>query len=65
MKERNLEIDTKRAIVLTKKRNLDEEKGRLKGDISIRKIKLEQLQKKYHIELMSLGKQRLVKKPSQ
>ncbi|ERL93196.1 hypothetical protein D910_10493 [Dendroctonus ponderosae] len=56
MKERNLEIDTKRSIVLTKKRNLEEEKGRLKGDISIRKIKLEQFQKKYHIELMSLGK---------
>uniref|UniRef100_A0AAR5PF40 Coiled-coil domain-containing protein 39 n=1 Tax=Dendroctonus ponderosae TaxID=77166 RepID=A0AAR5PF40_DENPD len=59
MKERNLEIDTKRSIVLTKKRNLEEEKGRLKGDISIRKIKLEQFQKKYHIELMSLGKQPL------
>ncbi|XP_050306787.1 coiled-coil domain-containing protein 39 [Anthonomus grandis grandis] len=56
MKERNVEIETKRSIVFAKKRNLEEEKGRLKGDISLRKIKVEQLQKKYHIELMSLGK---------
>ncbi|KAL1491322.1 hypothetical protein ABEB36_011935 [Hypothenemus hampei] len=56
MKEHTLEIDTKKVIVLAKKRNLEEEKGRLKSDISLRKVKIEQMQKKYHIELMTLGK---------
>ncbi|XP_030752391.1 coiled-coil domain-containing protein 39-like isoform X2 [Sitophilus oryzae] len=56
MKERQLEIDTKKTVVLAQKRNLEEDKGRLKGDISLRKVKLEQMKKKYHIELMSLGK---------
>ncbi|XP_066261629.1 coiled-coil domain-containing protein 39-like [Euwallacea similis] len=55
-KERNLEIDTKKAVVLAKKRHLDEERRRLAGDISIRKVKIQQLQKKYHTELMALGK---------
>lgn len=55
MKERNLEIDMKKSIILVKKKNMEEEKGRLRGDISLRKLKLEQMKKKYHIELMSLG----------
>ncbi|XP_076271047.1 coiled-coil domain-containing protein 39-like [Rhynchophorus ferrugineus] len=56
MKERQLEIDTKKSIVQAQRRNLDDDRGRLKGDISLRKVKIEQLKKKYHIELMSLGK---------
>lgn len=55
MKERNLEIETKKNIVMAKRKHLEEERSRLKGDISIRKLKIEQLQKKYYIEITSLG----------
>ncbi|XP_060519727.1 coiled-coil domain-containing protein 39 [Cylas formicarius] len=56
MKERQIEIDTRKAVILAKKRNLEDEVGKLKTEIGLRKIKLDQLQKKYHMELMSLGK---------
>lgn len=55
MKERQIEINTKKSIVQAKRRNLEEDRGRLKADISIRRLKIEQLKKKYHIVLTSLG----------
>ncbi|CAH1176156.1 unnamed protein product [Phaedon cochleariae] len=56
MKERQLEIDTQKTITQTKKRNLEEDRGRLKSDIALRRLKIEQIQKKYHIALVGLGK---------
>lgn len=56
MKERQLEINTQKLILLTKKRSLEEDKGRLKADISVRKLKIDQYQKKYHLALTGLGK---------
>ncbi|XP_056637755.1 coiled-coil domain-containing protein 39 [Diorhabda sublineata] len=56
MKERQLEINTQKMILQTKKRNLEEDKGRLKADISLRKLKIDQYQKKYHLALTGLGK---------
>lgn len=56
MKERLLEIDAKQIIIQTKKRNLEEDKGRLKSDLAIRRLKIEQIKKKYNIALMCLGK---------
>ncbi|CAG9840049.1 unnamed protein product [Diabrotica balteata] len=56
MKERQLEINTQKLILLTKKRSLEEDKGRLKADINVRKLKIDQYQKKYHLALTGLGK---------
>ncbi|KAJ8916181.1 hypothetical protein NQ315_016320 [Exocentrus adspersus] len=56
MRERQIEINTNKMILQTKRRNLDEEKGRLRGEISIRRMKIDLFQKKYHIMLMSLGR---------
>ncbi|RZC32695.1 coiled-coil domain-containing protein 39 [Asbolus verrucosus] len=55
-KERMLEIDTNKEILLAKRRNLNEDKGRLKCDIAERRTRLEQFKKKYDIVLKSLGK---------
>lgn len=56
MKERQIEIGVNRDVLLVRKRNLDEENGRLKRDIVGRQTKMEQLQKKYYLTMMSLGK---------
>ncbi|KAJ8979531.1 hypothetical protein NQ317_017679 [Molorchus minor] len=56
MKERQLEINMKGMVLHSKRRNLEEDKGRLRADIGLRRLKIEQLQKKYHIVLMSFGK---------
>ncbi|KAF5275674.1 hypothetical protein FQA39_LY06786 [Lamprigera yunnana] len=56
MKERQIEINTNIEILLIKRRNLDEEKCRLKRDISLRLTKIHQLQERFHIAQMSLGK---------
>lgn len=55
-KERLIEIETNREILIVKKRNLSDDNGRLKADIVERRIRLEQFQKKYDIVLQSLGK---------
>lgn len=55
MKERQIEINTNKEVLMAKRRNFDEEKGRLKRDIMSRYTKIEQLQKKYHIAMMTLG----------
>ncbi|KAG5864259.1 hypothetical protein JTB14_019631 [Gonioctena quinquepunctata] len=54
-KERQLEINTQKTITQTKKRGLEEDRGRLRADIALRRIKIEQFQKKYHIALLGLG----------
>lgn len=54
--ERMIEIETSKDILLAKRRNLNEDKGRLKCDIAERRIRLEQFRKKYDIVLTSLGK---------
>lgn len=56
MKERQIEINTNKEILMVKRRNFDEERGRLKRDIMSRYTKIEQLQKKYGIAMMMLGK---------
>ncbi|KAJ8951833.1 hypothetical protein NQ318_019808 [Aromia moschata] len=56
MKERQMDIDMRKMVLHTKKRSLEEDKGRLRSDIGLRRLKIEQLQKKYHIVLMSLGR---------
>lgn len=56
MRERQIEINTHKEILSAKKRNLNEEKGRLKRDIGARLAKIDQLQKRFHIAIMSLGK---------
>ncbi|CAH1133222.1 unnamed protein product [Ceutorhynchus assimilis] len=55
-KEHILNIDTKNTVVNAKRKHLDEEMSRLKSDITLQKVKVEHLMKKYYIELMSLGK---------
>lgn len=56
MKERQIEISANKDVLLVRRRNLDEENGRLRRDIMSRKTKMEQLQKKYYLTMMSLGK---------
>ncbi|KAF2896034.1 hypothetical protein ILUMI_10127 [Ignelater luminosus] len=56
MRERQIEINTHKEILLAKKRNLNEEKGRLKRDIGARLTKIDQLQKRFHLAIMALGK---------
>lgn len=56
MRERQLEINANKDVLLVRKRNIDEENGRLRKDIMGRKTKMEQLQKKYYLTMMSLGK---------
>lgn len=55
MRERQLETNTNKMILLAKRRSLDEDKGRLKVEIAISRVKIQQLQKKYHMLLTSLG----------
>ncbi|XP_018561300.1 coiled-coil domain-containing protein 39-like [Anoplophora glabripennis] len=55
MRERQLEINTNKMILLAKRRNLDEDRGRLKTEIALSRLKIEQHQKKYHMFLSSLG----------
>lgn len=56
MKERQIEINSNKDVLLVRRRNLDEENGRLRKDIMGRKTKMEQLEKKYYLTMMSLGK---------
>lgn len=56
MKERQIEIDANKEVLLVRRRNLDEENGRLRRDLMGRKTKIEQFQKKYYLTMMSLGK---------
>lgn len=56
MKERQIEINANKEVLLVSRRNLDEENGRLRKDLMGRKTKMEQLQKKYYITMLSLGK---------
>ncbi|VEN53385.1 unnamed protein product, partial [Callosobruchus maculatus] len=56
IKERQTEIDTKKTIMLAKRRNLDEERGRLRADVALVRVKIDQIKKKYHIACGSLGK---------
>lgn len=56
MRERQVEIDTQKTIIQAKKRNLEEDRGRLKADIALRRVKIEHIKKKYHLALTSLGK---------
>lgn len=56
MRERQIEINTNKEILLAKRRNLDEDKSRLKRDITSRQTKIDQLQKRFHIAIMALGK---------
>ncbi|XP_018335648.1 coiled-coil domain-containing protein 39 [Agrilus planipennis] len=56
MRERLIELGTNKEIVNLKRRNVNEEKSRLKRDLSTRLIKVDQLQKKYYMALMCLGK---------
>lgn len=55
MRERQLEINTNKMILQAKRRNLDEDRGRLKSEIAMTRVKIEQHQKKYHMLLTSLG----------
>lgn len=56
MKERQIEISANRDVLLVRRRNLDEENGRLRKDMMGRRTKTEQLQKKYYLTMMSMGK---------
>lgn len=56
MRERQLEIDGTRTILQAKRRHLDEERGRLRADLGVRQMQIEQFKKKYHIALTSTGK---------
>lgn len=55
MEERLLDINASRDILIGKKRNVCEEIGRLKSDIGLRVIRVEQFQKKYFIAVSLLG----------
>lgn len=55
MRERQIEINTSKEMLAAKLRILDEEKGRLKCDIMGRRTKIEQLQKRHSIAVLSLG----------
>lgn len=55
MKERQVEINATKSIIQAKKRNLEEDRGRLKADIALRRLKIEQIKKKYYLALTSLG----------
>lgn len=56
MRERQIEINTNKDILIVKRRNLDEEKCRLKKDIGQRQGKIHQLQQRFHIAQTTLGK---------
>ncbi|XP_044752886.1 coiled-coil domain-containing protein 39-like isoform X3 [Coccinella septempunctata] len=55
MRERDLEVKSKMELLNVQKRNLDEDRGRLRSDFKGRQLKVEQLQSKYHLVTMSLG----------
>ncbi|KAK9879647.1 hypothetical protein WA026_006712 [Henosepilachna vigintioctopunctata] len=55
MRERELEVNSKKELLQVQKRNLDEDKGRLKSDLKNRHLKVDQLQSKYHLATMCLG----------
>nr|XP_023029063.1 coiled-coil domain-containing protein 39 [Leptinotarsa decemlineata] len=54
-KERQLEINTQKTITQIKKRSLEEDRGRLRADIALRRLKIEQIKQKYHVALGGLG----------
>ncbi|KAI4466333.1 coiled-coil domain-containing protein 39 [Holotrichia oblita] len=56
LRERQIEINTHKDILTAQRKNLDEARGRLRADINLRKIRVEQFRKKHHIVLMTLGK---------
>ncbi|KAF5307787.1 hypothetical protein FQR65_LT06659 [Abscondita terminalis] len=56
MRERQIEININKDLLLIKRRNLDEEKSRLKKDVALRQTKIIQLQQRFHIAQTSLGK---------
>ncbi|KAB0797875.1 hypothetical protein PPYR_08868 [Photinus pyralis] len=56
MRQRQIEISTNKEILIAKRRNLDEEKGRLKRDLILRQTKIGQLQQRFHLASMALGK---------
>lgn len=54
MKERQVEITTQKTIILAKRRNLEDDRGRLKADMALRRLKIEQIKKKYHLAFTAL-----------
>ncbi|XP_065162978.1 coiled-coil domain-containing protein 39 [Atheta coriaria] len=56
LKERHIELLAARDVLFAKKKNLDEDKSRLKADISQRCVKIQQLENKYSLSLGMLGK---------
>lgn len=55
MRERQIEITTTKEMLAAKLRNLDEEKGRLRLDMTGRQTKIEQLRKRHSIAVTALG----------
>lgn len=56
MKERQLEIKVNKDILTCRKKNLEEELGRLKLDAVNRKVKVDHLQKRYEVLMSLLGR---------
>ena len=56
LKERDIEINTNKEILLAQRKNLDEARRRLRADINRKIIRVAQFQKKYNSALMALGK---------
>ncbi|CAH1955933.1 unnamed protein product [Acanthoscelides obtectus] len=56
IQERQIEIDTKQTVMLAKRRNLDEERGRLRADVALVRVKIEHIKKKYHVACGNLGR---------
>lgn len=56
VRERQAEIAVEKDLLLSKKRSLLDDNGRIYGDMQIRKIKIDQLKKRLECILESLGK---------
>lgn len=56
MRERIVEINANKDVLMVRRRNFDEENGRLKRDIMSRLNKIETLEKRYEIALTAMGK---------
>lgn len=56
MKERQIEIEAHKKVLLAKRKNIDEELGRLRADIMGRNVKIKHLQSRYYVALTLLGK---------
>lgn len=56
MKERSIEIEMNKDVLKARRRNLEEEIGRLRSDIMGRVLKIEHLEKRYYIAISLLGK---------